>query len=105
MFRGNAPAKVDDKGRLKLPSRFVSVIPDDYGRRFFVTSIEGDCVWVYPMEAWRVVEGKMSAAPSSNLAVSRYKYNVNYYGQEAEMDAADRILIPALLRESAGVRG
>lgn len=103
MFRGNSAAKIDDKGRLKLPSRFVSVIPDASGRRFFVTSMKGDCVWIYPLDAWREVERKLASAPSTNRAIQKYKRNVNFFGQEAECDGADRILIPAILRERAGV--
>jgi MraZ protein len=105
MFRGNAAAKVDEKGRLKLPSRFLAVLPDTYGKRFYVTSLSGDCVWIYPLEAWREVEKRIAAAPSTNRAIRKFKRNVNYYGQETEVDGADRILIPALLRESASVMG
>lgn len=105
MFRGNAAAKVDQKGRLKLPSRFRSVIPDEYGRRFFVTSLRGDCAWIYPLEAWRAVERKIAAAPQSNTAIQKFKRNVNFYGHEAEIDGADRILLPAVLRERASVHG
>ena len=105
MFRGNAAAKVDQKGRLKLPSRFRAVIPDDYGRRFFVTSLKGDCAWIYPLEAWRAVERKVAAAPQSNPAVQKFKRNVNFFGHEAEIDGADRILLPSVLRERAAVHG
>jgi MraZ protein len=104
MFRGNAAAKVDEKGRLKLPSRFCAVIPEEYGRRFFVTSLKGDCAWIYPLEAWREVERRLAAAPSDR-SIRKYRKHVNYYGQETELDGADRILIPALLREHAGVTG
>jgi MraZ protein len=105
MFRGNAAAKVDQKGRLKLPSRFRSVIPDEYGRRFFITSLRGDCAWIYPLDAWRVVERKVAAAPSTNPSIVRFKRNVNFFGHEAEIDGADRILLPAVLRERAAVHG
>lgn len=105
MFRGNAAAKVDDKGRLKLPSRFCAVIPEEYGRRFFVTSLNAECVWIYPLEAWREVERKLAAAPSTNRAVRKYKRNVNFFGQETELDGAERILIPSHLRDRAGVMG
>ena len=105
MFRGNAAAKIDDKGRLKLPSRFRSVIPERFGNRFFVTSLNGDCVWIYPLEAWREVERKLATAPSTHRAIRKYRRNVNYYGHEADMDGADRILIPSLLRERATVTG
>ena len=105
MFRGNAAAKVDQKGRLKLPSRFRSVIPETYGGRFFITSLKGDCAWIYPLEAWRVVEKKIAAAPSTNPSVLKFKRNVNFFGHEAEIDGADRILLPAVLRERAAVNG
>src|SRR5436309_15501180 len=105
MFRGNAAAKVDEKGRLKLPSRFRAVIPESYGRRFFVTSLNGECAWIYPLEAWREVEKRLATAPSTNRSIRKYRRNVNYYGQETEIDGADRILIPALLRERAAVTG
>ena len=44
MLRGNALAKVDGKGRLKLPSAFRSVLEPRYGREYFVTSLRGDSV-------------------------------------------------------------
>lgn len=105
MFRGNAAAKVDQKGRLKLPSRFRSVIPESYGRRFFVTSLKGDSAWIYPLEAWRALEKKIAAAPSTNPSIQKFKRNVNFFGHEAEIDGADRILLPAVLRERAAVHG
>ena len=52
MLRGNALAKVDGKGRLKLPSTFRSVLEPRYGREFFVTSLRGDSVRIYPMEVY-----------------------------------------------------
>ena len=110
MFRGNAEAKVDEKGRLKLPSRFLSVLPESFGRRFYVTSLIGDCVWIYPMESWRAVERKLADAPSSTPSIPltfirKFRRNVNFFGQESEMDAAERILLPALLRERAATTG
>ena len=105
MFRGNAAARVDEKGRLKLPSRFCAVIPESYGRRFFVTSLNGECALIYPLESWRSVEAKLAAAPSTNRSIRKYRRNVNFFGQETEIDSADRILIPVILRERAAVVG
>ena len=56
MLRGNALAKVDDKGRLKLPSSFRSTIEPKYGSEFFVTSLRGDSVRIYPMQVWQEIE-------------------------------------------------
>jgi MraZ protein len=105
MFRGNTEAKIDDKGRLKFPKVFSDAMPPELGSRFFVTSHNGECALIYPIEKWREVEQKLAAAPSMNRSVRKFRRNVNFFGQEAELDAAGRILIPALLRERAEVSG
>ena len=48
MFRGNAPARIDDKGRLKIPNMFRAFLETKYGRELFVTSTTGEFVRVYP---------------------------------------------------------
>ncbi len=105
VLRGNAIATVDEKGRLKLPSIFRSAIEPEYGREFFVTSIRGDSVRIYPMEVWKRIEQKLARAPALHPAVSRFRKAVNYYGQSATMDPQGRILIHPLVRERAGTRG
>ena len=49
MFRGNAPARIDDKGRLKIPTGFRALLETKYGRELFLTSLSGEYVRVYPM--------------------------------------------------------
>jgi MraZ protein len=105
MFRGNTEAKIDDKGRLKFPKVFSDALSPELGNRFFVTSHNGECALIYPIEKWREVEERLAAAPSMNRSVRKFRRNVNFFGQEAELDAAGRILIPALLRERAEVSG
>ena len=105
MFRGNTEAKIDDKGRLKFPKIFSDAMPRELGNKFFVTGHSGECALVYPIEKWLEVEEKLAAAPSMNRSVRKFRRNVNFFGQEAELDAAGRILIPALLRERAEVSG
>ncbi len=105
MLRGNALAKVDDKGRLKLPAAFRTTIEPKYGSEFFVTSLRGDSVRVYPMQVWSQIEERLTRASSLNPSVMRFKDAVNYYGQCATMDGQGRILIHPLLRERAGVNG
>jgi len=105
MLRGNALAKVDDKGRLKLPSSFRSTIEPKYGSEFFVTSLRGDSVRIYPMQVWQEIEVRLARASSLNPSVMRFKDAVNYYGHSVTMDTQGRLLIHPLLREKAGVNG
>ena len=104
-LRGSAPARIDDKGRLKVPTIFRSVIHDQQGPDVFVTSLTGDCVRIYPMTAWLEVERKMSNIPENHPARLKFLDRVNYYGQTGELDTQGRIVIPAHLRDSASIVG
>lgn len=105
MLRGNAPAKIDDKGRLKVPSAFRALIEERYGCDLFVTSVAGDCVRIYPMSVWLEIEAKLAALPSTLPARNRFLDRVNYYGQAAELDKQGRVLIHPRLRDSAATTG
>lgn len=105
MLRGNALAKVDDKGRLKIPAVFRALIEPKYGSEYFVTSLRGESVRLYPMEVWTRFEERLAGSPSFDPAVMRLRNAVNYYGQTAVMDPQGRILLHPLLRDSAGTRG
>ena len=105
MLRGTALARVDEKGRLKLPSVFRALLEPKYGTDYYVTSLRGESVRVYPLEVWTRIEERLSRAPSLDPAVMRFRNAVNYFGQSAAMDAQGRILIHPLLRDRAGTRG
>ena len=105
MFRGSAPARVDDKGRLKVPSVFKSLLESKYGRELYITSLTGEYVRIYPMPVWLDLEQKLAALPSTNPSKQRFLDRVNYYGQTVELDSQDRVLIPIRLRESATMTG
>lgn len=105
VLRGNAPAKIDDKGRLKVPNGFRALIQDAHGRDLFVTSLSGDCVRIYPMPVWQDIEQKLAAMPSTHPARLRFLDRVNYYGQVTDIDVQGRVLIPSRLRDSAGMQG
>ena len=105
MLRGNSLAKIDEKGRLKLPAAFRAALEPKFGTEYFVTSLRGDSVRVYPMDVWLRVEERLARASSLNPSVMRFKNAVNYFGQSSPMDAQGRILVHPLLRERANVRG
>lgn len=102
MFRGNIPARIDEKGRLKIPTPFRGGLGKG---DCFVTSLEGDCVRVYPMAEWLKIEKKLTAVPSTHPSKQKFMDRVNYFGQEAAMDDQGRLLIHPLLRESARMNG
>lgn len=105
VLRGNAPAKIDDKGRLKVPNQFRSLVETHHGREVFVTSLNGDSVRVYPLPVWIEIERKLGQMPSTHPARLRFLSRVNYYGQAGEIDSQGRVLIHQRLRESAAMVG
>ena len=105
MFRGNAPARIDDKGRLKMPSNFRSLLESKYGRELFLTSLTGEYVRVYPLPVWLDIELKLGAMPSTHPSRLRFLDRVNYFGQTAELDAQGRVIIPPRLRDAATMAG
>ena len=105
ILRGNYAAKIDDKGRLKIPNAFRTVIQAEHGPELFVTSLTGESVTVYPMPVWVALEQKLAQVPSTLPARQKYLDRVNYYGQVAEIDSQGRVVIHPRLREAAGMAG
>ena len=105
MLRGNYAAKIDDKGRLKIPSTFRSLVEGQHGTEVFVTSLTGEYVRIYPMPVWLALEEKLGKVPSTFPARARFLDRVNFYGQTTDIDSQGRVVIHARLRESAGMAG
>ena len=105
MFRGNHPTRVDEKGRLKIPSDFKRVIDEKYGNDFYITSLDGKVAQIYPFEEWQHIEEKLAGLSNFNPTKKKFLNRINYYGQKVEMDAQGRLLMPQLLRESADIKG
>lgn len=103
MFRGSATAKIDDKGRLKMPTHFRRQLEERYGLELFITSVDGISALIYPMPVWEEREAALAALPTTDRARQRYLERVNYYGQEATLDNQGRVVLPGPLREAAGL--
>jgi len=105
VFRGHEQARIDDKGRLKVPNVFRSALESKYGRELFLTSLTGEYVRLYPMPVWIDVEEKLGKMPSTHPSRLRFLDRVNFFGQAVEIDTQGRVLIPARLRETAAIAG
>ena len=103
MFRGNHPAKIDEKGRLKLPSAFKQLVEADKVSQFFVTSVEGDFAEIWPLPTWQKREDRLAFASEFDQAARKYVERTSYWGQEVELDAQTRLVLPLHLRKSAGL--
>lgn len=105
MLRGNYSAKIDEKGRLKVPTLFRTAIQDRYGLQLFVTSVTGELVRIYPMPVWEEIERKLAQVPSTLPARGKFFNRVNYFGQPGELDKQGRVSIHTRLRDAAAMVG
>jgi MraZ protein len=105
VLRGNHPARIDDKGRLKVPNSFRQIVEAQWGTELFVTSVTGEFVRVYPMGVWLEIERKLAEVPSTHPSKLRFLDRVNFFGQAVSLDRQGRVLVPQLLRESAAMVG
>jgi MraZ protein len=105
MLRGNYITRIDDKGRLKIPTAFRRYLEEKYGLEFYVTSLTGEYARIYPMKEWAVIEERLAILPSMDPVKRKFLDRANYYGQAQNMDAQGRILIHPLLRSSAEMMG
>ena len=105
MLRGNYSARIDDKGRLKVPNVFRTFIQEKYGSELFVTSLSGEFVRIYPMAVWMTLESKLAQVPSAHPSRIKFFDRANYFGQPAVLDKQGRVLLHSRLREAAGMIG
>lgn len=105
MFRGSAQTKVDPKGRLKLPTEIRRTLEERWGTEVFLTSVAGDCAHLYPLPVWEELEARLAKVPSSDRTKQRFLERVNHFGQQLRLDSQGRVVVPPILRASAGISG
>ena len=103
MFRGNHPAKVDEKGRLKLPAAFKQLLDARSVSHYYITSANGRAAEIWPLPEWEKREARLMEFGTLNPSVNRYLSQTSFYGQEAEIDSQGRVLLPQLLRGKAAL--
>jgi MraZ protein len=106
MFRGSADAKIDEKGRLKIPSKFRSLLLEHYGPRVFVTSYGPPSMRLYPLAEWiKAEEILRKSGWGDDPRVVRFLRTVDLYGDEQEVDGQGRLLIHPRLRKHTRMEG
>ncbi len=101
--RGIFPARVDDKGRLKLPAAFKTFLEQLEERDVFVSSFDGRIARIYTVPAWEKTENFLNQS-GDNFETRAKLYHLSmHYGADSRMDDQGRILINSDLRREMGV--
>lgn len=99
MFLGEATHSLDAKGRLTLPAKY----RDHFKAGLYVVRGEEHCLQVYPPQAWANKEAEVLAVGTATQAARQYRRFVFSGTEEADLDAAGRVLIKEEHRTWAGL--
>lgn len=94
------PARLDDKGRMKLPAVFQQYFTSLPEQKLFVTSLDRRIARIYPIAAWRYNEKLFDSFRDDPDAVEAVLFNAQDLGADGEADAQGRILINPELRRA-----
>lgn len=98
MFMGEFDHSIDAKGRIIIPAKF----REDLGDEFVITLGLDGCLFVYPNDEWKTFSEGLLKLPGTKEARSLQRYFLAK-ACACEADKQGRILIPAKLREGAGL--
>lgn len=99
MFRGEYNHTIDTKGRMSVPSK----LRDSLGESFVVTKGLDGCLMAYATEEWEKFEEKLQSLPLTNKNARKLVRHFSGGAIDVEVDGQGRILLPANLREHAGL--
>ena len=99
MFMGEYNHTIDAKGRMIVPSKFRELL----GNEFVVTKGLDGCLFVYPNEEWHNIEEKFRTVPLTTKDARKFSRFFFAGAATCELDKQGRILLPAALREFAGL--
>lgn len=102
MFRGINSVTLDGKGRMALPTRFrESVLLAAEGRIVVTIDMREQCLLLYPLPEWEVVQHKLESLPNIGETARRLQRLLIGHATDIDMDGQGRLLLPGVLRKYA----
>jgi MraZ protein len=97
---GSAEHALDDKGRLIVPARF----RERLGPGFVITiALPEPCLALYPSVTWGEFCAQLESAPRKDERFRRLVRHLFANTEEVACDAQGRLVVPAALRQYAGI--
>lgn len=104
MFRGSNAINLDAKGRLAMPSRYREELVERCDGKLVITiDLADPCLCIYPLSDWERIETQLSQMPSLRPETRQLYRLLIGSAVDLELDNSGRLLIPARLREQAGL--
>ncbi len=95
MFIGEYTHTIDDKGRLAIPVKFRK----DLAKGAVITRGLDNCLFLYPIEEWKVLADKLSKLPIGQANTRAFARLMLAGAMDATLDKQGRIIVPDYLRK------
>jgi MraZ protein len=102
-FFGEYECKLDEKGRLKLPSAILNQLGESSSREFVANRGFERCLYLFPKAVWNVKLNEVKGLNEYLPEVRQFKRYFYRGATEFTPDKADRILLPKILLDYAGI--
>lgn len=102
MLRGRFECVLDDKGRIKVPSKFLENLKE-LGVNILVMTFFDQAIFAYPKNIWEELENKALNLPLTNKSARRFKRMFFASAMDTAIDSQGRIIIPQILRFQAQI--
>ncbi|MHB1294313.1 MAG: division/cell wall cluster transcriptional repressor MraZ [Anaerolineae bacterium] len=99
MFLGEYSHALDPKGRLTIPARFRGELESG----LVITRGYEPCLVIYPLQEWGALADKVARMPMASRTARSYSRLMFGGAFEQVPDKNGRVLVPAFLREYAGI--
>jgi len=99
MFLGEFEHTLDDKGRFSIPAKFRARLADG----MVVTRVVDACLWVFPMDRWEELAGRVNALPITNAQARDFKRQLFGGAANLDPDKQGRVSLPPKLRDFARI--
>ena len=103
--RGRFPGRLDDKGRLKLPTAFAQFFNSLAESKLYLTSLDRNTAQLYPIAEWRANEKFFNSFHANPSAAKNILFNAQDLGADVEADNQGRITVHPDLRRELGMEG
>ncbi len=102
-FLGEYEVTLDAKGRFLLPAGFKKQMPEDWNSQFVISRGLDSCLALYHAKHWEPIFTQISQLNDFDAKVRQFQRYFLNGATTIELDSAGRLLIPAQLKEFAGL--
>ena len=102
-FTGEFYNIIDQKNRFSIPAKYRKTLALSNDKTFILTRGFDKCLFLYPLEEWKIVENQLSSLSSIRGKNRNFIRSIVRYANYVKYDSQGRIQIPESLLKYANI--